>query len=45
MLYNDKVYINMDKLKNELILEVMIISKIIYKSKADKSTADTFTMI
>ena len=42
-LYNDKVYINMDKLINELIVEVMVNNKIIYKSKADKSTVDILT--
>ena len=33
----------MDKLINELILEVMVNNKIIYKSKADKSTVDILT--
>ena len=33
----------MEKLTNELILEVMVNNKIIYKSKADKATIDILT--
>ena len=42
-LYNNKVYINTDKLLNEFILEVMMNNEIIYKTKADKATVDILT--
>ena len=42
-LYNNKVYINTNKLINDYILEVMMNNEIIYKTRADKATVDILT--
>ena len=41
--YNDKLYINMDKLLNEMIIEAAIDGDVIYRNKADRDTIDILT--
>ena len=41
--YNDTLYINMEKLLNELVIEATIDADIIYTNKADLDTIDILT--
>ena len=41
--YNNKLYINMDKLLSEMVIEAAIDDNIIYMNKADRDTIDILT--